>query len=54
MSNSLAAVHPELIAEWSEKNIGNFAVDSAVAGILNLKTDKILNEVNTLCPISIR
>ena len=21
MSNSLAAVHPELIAEWSEKNL---------------------------------
>lgn len=39
MSNSLAAVHPELVAEWSEKNLP-LTLDSITFGSNKKVCDK--------------
>ena len=42
MNNSLAKVHPELVSEWSEKNLSLMPV--------TLRSVQIKNEIQQRCP----
>ena len=44
MNNSLAKVHPELVSEWSEKNLSLMPV--------TLRSVQIKNEIQQRCPIA--
>ena len=44
MNNSLAEVHPELVSEWSEKNLSLMPV--------TLRSVQIKNEIQQRCPIA--
>ena len=44
MNNSLAEVRPELVSEWSEKNLSLMPV--------TLRSVQIKNEIQQRCPIA--